>query len=130
VKVVLDTNVLVAAVTTRGMCAQVFEHVLTHHEFAADENLVGEVERVLRDKFRAPLDGVAQMRTFAAILQPAPLDGPVCRDPDDDRILAMCRGFQAEALVTGDADLLVLHPWGGLSILAPRDFWPFERGSR
>jgi putative PIN family toxin of toxin-antitoxin system len=134
VKVVLDTNVLVAALATRGMCAQLFEHVLTHHEFAADDNLIGEVERALRDKFRAPPDRVAavvaMLRTHSVVLEPEPLDSPVCRDPDDDRILALCRAVGTDVLVTGDADLLVLHPWEGVPILAPRDFWPFERGSQ
>jgi putative PIN family toxin of toxin-antitoxin system len=134
VKVVLDTNVLVAAVATRGMCAQLFEHVLMRHEFAADDNLMGELERVLRGKIRAPADRVqavvALMRTHAVLLAPEPLGVPVCRDPDDDRILALCRAFEAHVLITGDADLLVLHPWEGLPIVAPRDFWPFERGSR
>ena len=133
-RVVLDTNVLVAALATRGMCAQLFEHILTHHEFGADDNLIGEVERVLRDKVRAPPDRVAavvsMLRAHAVVLEPEGLDAPVCRDPDDDRILALCRAFRADVLVTGDSDLLVLHPWEGLPVLAPRDFWVFERGSR
>ena len=133
-KVVLDTNVLVAALATRGMCAELVEHVLAQHEFAADDNLIGEVERVLRGKLRAPADRVQAvvtlMRTHATLLTPDALGVPVCRDSDDDRILALCRAFKADVLVTGDADLLALHPWEGIPIVAPRNFWQFERGRR
>ena len=131
---VLDTNVLVAAVATRGMCAQLFEHVLANHMFAIDSNLTGEVQRVLRDKIRVPADRVADfvklLHGHASVLDPKPLTAPACRDPDDDRVLALCRAFEAEVLVTGDADLLVLDPWEGLRIVSPRDFWPFERAPR
>lgn len=133
-RLVLDTNVLVAALTSRGMCAQLFEHVLSHHQFGVDSNLIGEVQRVLRDKFRAPPDRVeavaALLQPHALALQTEPLGSRVCRDPDDDRILSLCRAYQADVLVTGDLDLLVLHPWDGLPIVTPRDFWAFERESR
>ncbi len=49
------------------------------------------------------------------------------RDPDDDRILALARSFEADLLVTGDDDLLVLHPWEGIAIVRPREFWLRER---
>lgn len=130
-KVVLDSNVLVAALAARGTCADLFEHVLANHEFAIDQNLIGEVERVLRDKIRVPQDRIEAftrlLRGHGTFQDPTPLAEPVSRDPDDDRILALCRAFGAGALVTGDRDLLVLDPWEGIRIVAPRDFWPFER---
>ncbi len=130
----LDTNVLVAAVAARGMCAQLLEHVLTHHELAVDDNLLGEVERVLREKIRVPPDRLqgfgALLRGSAVHVGPEALPVTACRDPDDDRILALCRAFAADILVTGDADLLVLHPWEGLPIVAPRDFWAHELARR
>ena len=132
-RVVLDSNVLIAALVTRGGCAELFEHVLANHTFGVDENLLGEVERVLRDKIRIPeepLHGFIQLlRDHGKLTDPEALQLPVSRDPDDDRILALCLAFEAGALVTGDADLLVLDPWNDLRILRPRDFWPFERTS-
>jgi len=131
VKVVLDTNVIVAAVATRGACAELFARVLAVHTYAIDGNLLDEVDRVLREKFRLPPERVEAvldlLRATAVVLQPQPLDQAVRRDPDDDRILALARAFQASVLVTGDDDLLVLHPWEALSIVRPRDFWLLDR---
>lgn len=133
-RVVLDSNVLVAAIAARGTCAELFAHVLDNHEFAVDDNLLGEVERVLRDKLRVPPDRVAAftrlLHNHATMVEAQPLAEPACRDPDDDRILALCRAYLAVALITGDKDLLVLDPWEGLRIVTPSDFWAFERASR
>jgi len=131
VRVVLDSNVLVAALATRGACAELFARVLAVHEYAVDDNLKGEVVRVLRDKFRVPDARIAEVvalieSTAVSVVAPV-LDAPACRDPDDDRVLALALAFAADVLVTGDDDLLVLHPWRGIPIVRPRDFWPMDR---
>lgn len=46
----------------------------------------------------------------------------VCRDPKDDRILELAVNGDATYIVTGDADLLVLNPFGGIEILRPVEF--------
>lgn len=129
----LDTNVIVAALATRGACAELFARVLAAHEYAVDANLLAEVERVLRSKFKLPEDRVAMARDLlvatGVMADPPPLAVPVCRDPDDDRILALAVAFEAEVLVTGDEDLLVLHPWSGTAIVRPRDFWTLDRAA-
>jgi putative PIN family toxin of toxin-antitoxin system len=133
VKVVLDSNVLVAALATRGACAELFARVLAAHEYALDDNLQGEVVRVLRDKFRLPQERLARVvalleGTAMRVVAPA-LDGPACRDTDDDRVLALAIAFPADVLVSGDEDLLALHPWRGIPIVRPRDFWPLDRAA-
>ena len=45
-----------------------------------------------------------------------------CRDPRDDKFLELAASGNADVLITGDADLLVLHPFRGISILAPADY--------
>lgn len=46
----------------------------------------------------------------------------ICRDADDDNILACALAAKADYLVTGDADLLELKMHKGISIITPRDF--------
>jgi uncharacterized protein len=53
-RVFLDTNVLVSAITTRGLSADVFRLVLDKHEFVTAEPVLQEIERVLAVKFRFP----------------------------------------------------------------------------
>ncbi len=46
----------------------------------------------------------------------------VCRDPDDDMLLETAILGRADCQVTGDQDLLVLHPFQGLNIIPPTRF--------
>ncbi len=59
-------------------------------------------------------------RRHAVWVEPPPLEKSVCRDPDDDWILATTVAGQADAIVTGDGDLLVLGAHQGVAILSPR----------
>ena len=52
----------------------------------------------------------------------------VCRDPDDDQILAIAVIGTVDALVTGDADLLALGAHGGVNISSIADFEVLARG--
>ena len=45
-----------------------------------------------------------------------------CRDPKDNQFLELAVNGQADFIVTGDEDLLVLHPFRAIPILTPRDF--------
>ena len=46
----------------------------------------------------------------------------VCRDPDDDQILELAIAGFATHIITGDDDLLMLHPFRGILILTPQAF--------
>jgi len=48
--------------------------------------------------------------------------GEVCRDPDDDNILAAAVSGKCDCIITGDKDLLVLKEYEGIDIFSPRDF--------
>ena len=45
-----------------------------------------------------------------------------CRDPRDNHILELALSGQADTILTGDNDLLTLHPWRGIALLNPADF--------
>jgi putative PIN family toxin of toxin-antitoxin system len=128
-KVVLDTNVLIAAFIARGVCAEVFERVLGDHELVLSPHLLDEFERVMIDKLRFDPSraqrALALLRRAGRILEPEALTESVCRDEDDDAVLALARSSGAAYLVTGDDDLLILKTFEEMPIISPREFLTF-----
>jgi len=132
VRVFFDTNVLVAAFATRGLCADVFRLVLVEHELLVPPALIEEVIRTLTKKIHVPdqvVRGVvAFLRAAGSTVEGAPERPPIAvRDPDDVVILGEVLSGGADVLVTGDKDLLVLGQVGALRILDPRGFWELVR---
>lgn len=127
-KVVLDSSVLIAASISRaGVCAELLEDVLTHHELVMSAFIAGELERKLTDKFTFPEREVRQLRRFlerlATTVEPADLPSGVCRDPDDVPVLGTAVAGDASILVTVDKDLLALGEFQGIAIIKPGEFW-------
>jgi putative PIN family toxin of toxin-antitoxin system len=65
---------------------------------------------------------VSNLLNHAQLVQLPAVIPRICRDPNDDHLLALALAGGATVLVTGDADLLVLHPWQGIHICTPQDF--------
>jgi putative PIN family toxin of toxin-antitoxin system len=64
---------------------------------------------------------LAAMRRLAEVIEPPPLPQPVCRDPDDDEVLALAVAAKVELIVSGDNDLLSLRSFQGIPIIAPAE---------
>lgn len=123
--VVLDTNVLVAALVAKGLCHEVVVRGLGSCTVASSEALLRELERTLRTRFTVGSAGAAfldQLRRRARLVEPASLAGPVSRDPDDDVVLATAVAAGAAVIVTGDQDLLTLERYEGIDVISPREF--------
>jgi putative PIN family toxin of toxin-antitoxin system len=131
-KVFLDTNVIASATATRGLCADVLRTVVEFHELVVCDQLVAELRRVLKDKFGAPPDLIAdvlwllQQDTITSAAEP--LHDLPLPDPADSAIVSAALNGAAEALVTGDKEILKLHRVGSLELLTPRQFWDKVRG--
>jgi len=131
VRVCLDTNVLVAAFATRGLCADVFRTVVAEHELVLGEVMLVELRRALATKLRLPEEGIVAVEAVLAAIPVIPKpDAPASlaiRDPADRWILATAIAGSADVLVTGDQDLLAVHGEAPLPILDPRAFWEMLR---
>ncbi len=124
-KIVLDTNVLVAALVADGLCRDLVRRRVRAHELCSSEVLLKELATTLRRKFKvtaADIPWLEEYRAKAILCKPLPLPAPVCRDPDDDLVLATAIEAKAEMIVTGDEDLLILRQYAGIRILSPRQF--------
>ncbi len=132
-RVCLDTNVLVAAVATRGLAADVVRLILAEHDLLVPEVVVTEVRRVLAKKLKLPParidEVVAFLREHEIISKPAQVLAVPIRDPADAWVLASAVAAGADLLVTGDQDLLVLGSRAPIPILDPRGFWELTRGA-
>jgi putative PIN family toxin of toxin-antitoxin system len=132
VRVFLDTNVLVAAFATRGLCADVVRLTLAAHEMVVSETVLAELDRTLTRKIGLPdrdaRSAVAFVREEATV---APEVTPTVRvrDPKDAPLLAAALAGGADVLVTGDRDLLELEQPAGIRIVTPRGFWQLARSS-
>ena len=129
-KLLLDTNVLVAALVARGACGDLLEHCVRHHVVVSSRPLLDELRGVLIEKFhQRGIDVQATVRLFEetfTLVVPDALESPACRDRDDDVVLATARAGECAAIVTGDQDLLILDPFQDIRVLAPSGFWKWE----
>jgi putative PIN family toxin of toxin-antitoxin system len=129
VRVLLDTNVLVAALVARGVCTDLVEHCVRQHLVVSSQSLLDELRDVLTRKLRQrAVDVRAALRLFQetfTLVIPVVIE-PICRDRDDDVVLATALAGECGAVVTGDQDLLVLDPFRGIRVLAPTAFWKWE----
>jgi len=126
-RVFLDTNVLVSAFATRGLCADVFELVLLNHELILGRSVLRELEKALRQKVKLPARDSAAILAFitdqAAHLVESSRPVSAAVDADDAIVLGEAVHGNAELLVTGDAKVLALGRHGELRIVSPRAFW-------
>lgn len=130
-RVILDSNVFIAAVASRGLCEAIPELCLERHRLIAGEGILDEVDDKLRTKLKVPSRVVAEyvkfLRENVDLVRPEKLDPKTCRDPNDLIVLGLISPGAAQAIVTGDQDLLVMEAFNGASIMTPRAFWEFSQ---
>lgn len=127
-RVVLDTNVVMSAIFFGGDPKKIVRAAVSKRiEIVATSAVVSEYHEVAERlheyyptvPYRRPL---ALLESVLTIVRPATLSGRVCRDPDDDAIVACAVGGKAKIICSGDDDLLELNGYRGLDVLSPRAF--------
>ena len=126
---VLDTNVLVsAALFPSSLPGRVLEHVISYGCLLISANTASELRAVLfRPRLGRYLHAEEATEFLASVLKYAEpveiVDSiAVCRDSRDDKFLELASSGLATHIVSGDQDMLALHPFRGIPILTPRDF--------
>jgi uncharacterized protein len=128
VKLVLDTNVLMSGSAWSGMASRLVDAMLAGEAtLCLSDKLLAELADVLqREKFRSRLEQQEQsaatiltrLERVARMVDPLPMAVPASlRDPDDVDVLACAVAAAANAIVTGDNDLLVLGSFQGIPII-------------
>ena len=129
-KAVFDTNVLVAAFVSEGVCSKLLIRARKRQfQLFVSDFILEELERILTKKLAVPKaearDAINLISEAADIIFPPGLKTTVCRDPNDDAVLACSLAAEADYLVTGDSDLLALGSFQNTLIIPPRDFESF-----
>lgn len=137
IRVVMDTNVLVSAMlsshSTPGQALQLAARIgdllvsdatgLEAEEVIRRPKLDGLVSRTARAEFLVAHREAAKLVTIVSRIE-------ACRDKNDDKFLDLAVDGRADAIVTGDDDLLALNPFRGVRILTPRQFLVFAEQDR
>lgn len=128
-RIVLDTNVIIAAFAARGLCSDLFEVVLSGHTIVISNYILSEVEEKLLKKINLPRnitrDIINYIKEQAEIYKPASINEDICRDKDDLKIIGTALSGKADFIITGDEDLLTLKKIEKIKIVSPREFWDY-----
>lgn len=127
-KAVFDTNVLIAAFLTEGLCSGLLIRVRRQaFNLVLCDDIIREFEGVLIKKFKLTSTDISEISAIVSEaaseilhkLNPIP---NICRDPNDDMIIACAIDATADYIVTGNEDLLILEKYKDIIIINPRNF--------
>ncbi len=126
---VFDTNVLISALLfENSKPAQALQYALANGEVLLSLDLLEELNEVLgRERFNRYLTTEEREEFLEALIERAVLveiteNVQECRDPKDDKVLELALNGEAQYIITGDRDLLVLHPFRNVLVITVDEF--------
>ena len=126
---VFDTNCFISAnLLINSTSAMAFDKVLIYGRIALSNMVINEYAEVLyRSKLDRYLNEEKRQKALAFIMKNSILFEPVeivtdCRDTNDNKFLELALACEAACIISGDSDLLILHPFRGIPILTPANF--------
>ncbi len=126
---VFDTNTIInAALLKQSITRKAFDKAIEEGQLLVSLETIDELNRVLgRDDFAKYVTDDERMEFLAVLLREAAFVETTvhiqeCRDPQDNKFLELAVSGHATCIISGDKDLLVLHPFRRIPIVTPRDF--------
>ena len=130
-KIVLDTNVLIAGFISHGTCNELIEYCAINHKVVISLFILREFKQKLVHKFgfttHEAESAANLLESRFEVVIPIKLAKPVCRDADDDQVIGTALAGNCECIVTGDKDLIALRHVKRIRIISPSNFWALER---
>jgi len=127
-RVILDTNLLISrALTPSSITASAVRMIIDHCHLLVSQATMDEfatvLNRVQSKGFVKQNEALALIHAYKELVEWVPIIERVteCRDPKDDKFLELAVNGKAGYIITGDQDLLVLHPFRDTKILNPKD---------
>lgn len=126
---VFDANAIVSALLLPGSIPRrAFDKACEQGQLLLSELVINELDDVLRrPRLEKYIREDERIHFLVALLREAYIVRVTetvsdCRDPNDNKYLALAHQAEAACIITGDKDLLDLHPYRGIAILTPRQF--------
>lgn len=126
---VLDNNVLLSAAFFKDSVPdKSFDKAVAIGKLLYSSEVLKELIAVINrpkfDKYLSLADKIAFIRKYSGLAELITITHNVdlCRDPKDNKFLELALSGQADCIISGDKDLLVLHPFANIPIVAPSDF--------
>ncbi len=128
-KFVLDNNVLLsAALFKHSVPDKAFEKAIVTGKLLCSLEVMSEFVAVINrpkfDKYIKTIDKVAFIRKYSDLAEIVTIihSVDICRDAKDNKFLELALSGKADCIISGDNDLLVLHPFENIPIVSPADF--------
>lgn len=127
-KIALDTNVLIAALISRGSCHDLVEYILRNHKSIGSDYIRNETIEKLISKFDFSISESKESVNFLyekiEVVHPVdfPSSGRI-KDKDDVQVVGTAISGNCEILITGDKELMALKNIEGIRIVSPSDAW-------
>ncbi len=126
-RILFDTNVLVSAFLAGGSCYDVIEDSIHGYELYYTAFIINEFDRILRNNFRFSgaviNEFVSFIKNFFVKGNTADKINNICKDKDDNQLLADAVINKVDVIITGDKDLLVLKTYKGIKIVSHKEYW-------
>jgi len=126
-RILVDTNVIVSGLITKGACFEILEDLVYSHTPIVTPFVLAECQEVLLQKFHLSKPTIKSLLT---VIERYFIKGEkstkllnVCRDPNDNQILADALINKVDVILSGDKDLLSIERYEGIKVIAPKDYW-------
>ncbi len=126
-RILVDTNIVVSGLIAKGACFEILEDLVYSHTPIITPYILTECQEVLLHKFHL---SSATVKELLSVLNKHFIKGKsssdliqVCRDPEEDQILADALINQVEVILSGDKDMLSKGRYEGIRVIAPKDYW-------
>ena len=124
-RIVVDTNVVVSGLLFPGSdLGRAWQKAQTREMLASEATKLEFIEVMSRSKFDRYVAMEVRQQLMAEYIRACETVlvhsiVQASRDPKDDKFLALAVDGRADLILTGDRDLLALHPFHGIAIITP-----------
>ena len=130
-RIVIDSNVIIAAFAAKGLCHSLLESCIGNQEIILCEDIITETFEKLKKKIKLTDKVVHQiiefLKEYSIIIKPQVIDPDSCRDKNDLMVLGTAISGNVDYIISGDKDLLEISVFRNIPIINPRTFWQILR---